>query len=111
MAKADLEFRKDNTYYDQTGTQIIAGDLLRVFHFRTRGKIYYMYHVAVIEETKDFPVMSGASYDTTNKPHYRFYVISSENRIFEDAKIVFKNDLKAERKKVKIPKNVLQHIR
>jgi hypothetical protein len=32
------EQRKDNTYFDQTGRQILVGDLIRVFHFKNGKK-------------------------------------------------------------------------
>ena len=38
-----LEKRKDNTYFDQTGKQILVGDLLKVFHFRSGKRNYYFY--------------------------------------------------------------------
>lgn len=34
----DLEERKNNLYFDQTGKQILAGDLLKTYHFKSRKK-------------------------------------------------------------------------
>lgn len=65
----NLEGRKNNIYYDQTGKQILVGDLLKVYHFGKGNRTQYMYHVAVMEETKDFPVMALRCY-TKDKPHY-----------------------------------------
>ena len=94
----DLEFRKNNTYFDKKGKQILAGDLLKVFHFISKNKKYYMYHIAVIEETKDFPVMAIKGYNS-EKPHCRMYVLANnEQRVFKDAEIIsevpFQNRLK-----------------
>ena len=96
-----VEERKDNTYYDQTGKQILVGDLLKVFHFRTGKRNYYMYHVAVMEETEDFPVMSVSAHWTT-KPHCRLYVLcDNENRLYKDAKIIGERDWQTKRKRIK----------
>lgn len=98
----DLEGRKNNTYFDQTGKQILAGDLLKIFHFVSRNRKYYMYHVAVIEETKDFPVMSIKGYNS-EKPHCRMYVLAdNEQRIFKDAKIISEIDFSTKRQKIKV---------
>ena len=95
MKKLSLESRKDNTYYDKNGKQILVGDLLKVFHFRgARRKKYYMYQVAVMEDSefpKDsdrFPVMAVSSYLPNSKPHCRMYVCVNENRVYETAEIV-----------------------
>jgi hypothetical protein len=98
----NLEGRKSNIYFDKTGKQILKGDLLQVFHFRTKSKIYYMYHVAVIEEAKDFPVMAlRAYYDI--KPHYRlFQVCDNEQRVYYNAKIIGERDYQTKRLKIKI---------
>ena len=98
----DLAGRKDNTYYDQKGEQILVGDLLKVFHFRS-GKInYYMYNVVVMEETKDFPVMAIQSY-CSEKPHCRMYVIANnEQRVYKQAKIVEVKDFQTKRLKIKV---------
>jgi hypothetical protein len=110
MKPMDLEGRKSNIYYDQTGKQILPGDLLRVFHFRTKSKIYYMYHVAVMDESKDFPVMSGRCY-TSDKPHYRFYVVcSNEQRVYFNAKIINEHDWETKRLRIKVqPHDPLHH--
>lgn len=95
-----LEERKDNTYYDQMGKQILVGDLLKVFHFRQGKRNHYMYHVAVMEETPDFPVMAGSAHYTTH-PHYRLYVVAKD-RIYGDAKIIGEKDWESKRKRIKI---------
>lgn len=102
-----LEERKDNTYYDQTGRQILVGDLLRVFHFRFRNKTRYMYHVVVMEETKDFLVMSVKDY-YADKPHCRMYVVANnKHRVFLDSKIIAEKDWETKRKKIKVnPQNL-----
>ncbi len=98
----DIEFRKNNTYFDRTGTQILVGDLLKVYHFTVGKKIYYMYHVAEMEESGDFPVMSVADY-RGEKPHCRMYVLcNNSQRVYKDAKILNKFDIISERKKIKI---------
>lgn len=97
-----LEQRKNNTYFDKKGRQILVGDLLKVFHFRTRKKIHYMYHVVVMEETKDFPVMAARDYNSVN-PHYRLCAISdNDQRIYHDAEIVQEWDFESKRKKIKV---------
>lgn len=97
-----IEERKDNTYYDQTGKQILVGDLLKVFHFRSRNRNYYMYHVIVMEETKDFPVMAAKCHYEDN-PHYRIYVVANNSqRAYMTAKIIGVKDWETKRKKIKI---------
>jgi len=85
----NLEGRKNNVYYDKKGVQILEGDLLKVWHFiGARRKVNYMYLVTVIEETKDFPVMSLRDYHS-DKPHCRLYVLcDNEQRMCKDAEIV-----------------------
>lgn len=99
--ESTLDQRKSNIYFDKTGKQILEGDLLQIFHFRTRRKIYYMYHVAVIEQTKDFPVMAGRDYNA-EKPHYRFYSVTrNEQRIYSEAKIIQEKDWQTKRLRLK----------
>jgi len=95
-----VEERKDNTYFDQTGTQILVGDLLRVYHFSMGKRKQYMYHVVIMEETIDFPVMSARSYYNDNS-HYRIYAVA-KNRIYGDAKIISKRDYDTKRIKTKV---------
>lgn len=102
---SDIQQRKDNTYYDQTGKQILVGDLLKVFHFKVRKRTHYMYHVAVMESTLDFPVMAVSAYHV-QKPHCRMYVLADEKRILRDYKIVSELDFQTKRKKIK-PQNTL----
>lgn len=97
-----LEQRMNNVYFDKTGKQILEGDLLQVFHFRTRKKIYYMYHVATMENTNNFPVMGGRDYNS-NKVHYRFYSVTrNEHRIYLEAKIIHEKDWQTKRLKIKV---------
>jgi hypothetical protein len=96
-----LEQRKDNTYFDQTGKQILEGDLLKVFHFRSKNRNRYMYHVVVMEETGSFPVMSIKSH-YANKPHCRMYILcNNEKRIYLDAKIIASKGTSIKREKIK----------
>ncbi len=100
----DLEGRKNNIYYDQTGKQILVGDLMKVYHFTSGKKIHYMYQVAMMEESNDFPVMAVSDY-WANKPHYRLYVAAdNEQRVYKSAKIISMFDSKTERKRIKINK-------
>lgn len=94
------ENRRSNTYYDKTGKQILEGDLLKVLHFNSRGKKHWMYHVAVIEDARDFPVMSGRGYDSTT-PHYRFYVVATNKRIIPETTIIYEKDWETKRLKIK----------
>ncbi len=98
----DLEGRKNNEYFDQTGKQILVGDLLKVYHFGSGNRTQYMYHVAVMEETKDFPVMAARCY-TKYKPHYRLYVLcDNEQRVYKTAKIINMHDWETKRKRIKV---------
>ncbi len=100
----NLEDRKNNTYFDQTGKQILVGDLLKCYHFTSGKKTHYMYHVAVMEETQDFPVMSVSAY-WTEKPHCRMYVAANnEQRVYETARIISMLDFQTKRKRIKINK-------
>ena len=98
----NLEGRKSNIYYDSSGKQILEGDLLKVYHFGKGNKTRYMYHVAVIEETLDFPVMSVRDYNS-NKPHCRMYVLcDNKHRSFYGAKIIHQKNYTSKRLKIKI---------
>lgn len=97
----NLEERKSNIYYDKKGKQILVGDLLKVFHFRAKKKIYYMYHVVIMEETASFPVMAGKDY-YADTPHYRLYVLcNNEQRIYRTAEIIGEKDRQTKRIKIK----------
>jgi hypothetical protein len=97
-----LEGRKDNTYYDQTGKQILVGDLLKVFHFRSRNRNHYMYHVVVMEEKNDFPVMACKGH-YADKPHCKMCVVANNpQRVYLDAKIIGVKDWETKRKKIKV---------
>ncbi len=97
-----IEERKDNTYFDQSGKQILVGDLLKVFHFRSRNRNYYMYHVVVMEKTKDFPVIACKSH-YADKPHCRMFVLANNSqRVYYDAKIIGERDWQTKRKKIKV---------
>jgi hypothetical protein len=97
----NLEQRKDNTYFDKTGKQVLVGDLLKVFHFRSRNKDYYMYHVVVMEETKDFPVMAVKDY-YSDKPHCRMLSLAmNEQRVYFNAKIIAVRDWETKRLRIK----------
>jgi len=97
----DLEGRKSNIYFDQTGKQILVGDLLKVYHFGRGNKTKYMYLIPVMEDG-EFPVMSLRCY-TKNKPHYRLYVAcDNEQRVYFDAKIINMYDWQTKRKCIKI---------
>lgn len=99
-----LEERKNNTYFDQTGKQILVGDLLKVVHFRLRNRNHYMFHVVVMEQTKDFPVMAVKDY-YADKPHCRMFVVANNSqRIYQDAKIIGTKDWETKRLKIKITK-------
>ncbi len=103
----NLEGRKSNIYFDQTGRQILVGDLLKIFHFRTRGRIHYMHHMVVMEES-DFPVMAIQAY-YAEKPHCRMYVLAdNDQRVFLDGKIVAEKDFQAKRQRIKVSKPVKQ---
>jgi hypothetical protein len=96
-----LEERKDNTYFDQSGKQILIGDLLKVFHFKSRNRTYYMYHVVVMEETEPFPVLAlKAHYN--DKPHCRLFSVANNQRVFLAAKIIAVKDFETKRKKIKV---------
>lgn len=102
MTPEQLKILKDNTYYDQTGKQILVGDLLKVYHYGHGNRTKYMYHVAVMEETKDFPVMAVSAHWTTS-PHCRMYVCADkETRIYKTAKIISEKDWETKRKRIKI---------
>lgn len=102
----DLEGRKNNLYFDQSGKQILVGDLLKVFHFRSRNRNYYMYKVIVMEgvegDEMNFPVMSIQSYYEV-KPHCRMYVLcDNEQRVFHQGKIISMRDWETKRQKIKV---------
>lgn len=98
----NLEGRKNNTYFDQKGTQILVGDLLKVHHYGTGNQTRYMYHVVVMEAAYDFPVMAARSY-TAQNPHYRLYVLcDNKQRVYSTSKIISKKDWETKRQRIKI---------
>lgn len=98
----DLESRKNNIYFDKTGKQILVGDLLKVFHFRSRNRNYYMYQTVVMEDSKEFPVMAIRAH-FNDKPHSRMYVVANnEHRAYLESKIISVKDFQTKRKKIKI---------
>lgn len=97
-----LEERKDNTFFDKSGKQILVGDLLKVFHFRSGNRNYYMFHVVVMEETDSFPVMAVKGH-YSDKPHCRMYAVANNpQRVYLAAKIIGVKDWETKRKKIKI---------
>ena len=96
-----LEERKNNVYFDNSGKQILVGDLLKVYHYGNGNKTRYMYHVAVMEETQDFPVMSIRDYDVV-KPHCRMYILCNEQRVIKSSKIISERDFETKRQKITI---------
>lgn len=107
MTQEQLDILKDNTYYDQTGKQILVGDLLKVYHFGSGNRTQYMYFVVVMEETIDFPVMANRIH-YSEKPHVRMYVLANkETRIYETAKIIGTRDWETKRKRINIIKKDL----
>jgi len=107
MTPEQLDILKDNTYYDQTGKQILIGDLLKVFHFIGPGrKKNYMYFTVVMEgiegSEKDFPVMA-CQIHYSDKPHVRMYVCANkQTRVYETAKIIGEKDWESKRKRIKL---------
>lgn len=102
MTQEQLDILKDNTYYDKTGKQILVGDLLKVYHYGSRNRTKYMYHVVVMEETPDFPVMAVSAH-WTEKPHCRMYVCADkQTRVYKTAKIISEKDWETKRKRIKI---------
>jgi hypothetical protein len=93
----------ENLFFDKKGKQILEGDLLKVFHFRTRSKIYYTYNVVVKvqNEKGEFFMIKDYSAD---KPHCLLWVAASNSeRIFKKAEIIA-GDWQAKRKRIKINK-------
>ncbi len=102
MTQEQLDILKDNTYYDKTGKQILVGDLLKVYHYGHGNRTKYMYHVVVMEETKDFPVMAVSAH-WTEKPHCRMYVCADkQTRVYKTAKIISERDWETKRKRIKL---------
>ena len=95
-----LEERTDNTYFDQTGRQILAGDLLRVFHFKTKRKIHYYYIIVVMEEMLSIPYMALKQH-YADKPHCKMFIVCNENRVYKNAKIIGEKDWETKRLKLK----------
>lgn len=100
--KEYVEVLKNNTYYDKDGTQILVGDLLKVEHFKVGKRVHYMYHVVVMEETQDFPVMAIKAH-YADLPHCRMYSCTNkQTRVYETAKIIGEKDWQTKRQKIKI---------
>ena len=102
MTPEEIKRIKDNTYFDQTGKQILVGDLLKVFHFRSGKRNYYYHRVVVLEDFKDFPVMALKAH-YADKPHYKMFVVANNpQRVYFSAKIVDTLDWQTKRKRIKI---------
>lgn len=95
-----LEERKDNTYYDKKGRQILERDLLKIFHFKIRNRNYYMYHVVVMDDQQGEKFMACKDY-YKDKPHYCLSLIT-QNRIYKDAEIIAEKDWETKRLKIKV---------
>ena len=62
-----------------------------------------MYHVAVMDNRGEFPVLSGKDYYNAETPHYRFYVVADNpDRVYADAKIINERDYQTKRLKIKL---------
>jgi hypothetical protein len=103
MTEEQKNVFNDNTYYDQTGKQILVGDLLKVYHYGSGNKTRYMYHVVVMEETPTFSVMAVSGY-RGEKQHCRMYVCT-DNRVYKTAKIIDQIDWETKRKRIKVNKD------
>jgi hypothetical protein len=98
-----LQFRKNNLFYDCKGKQILVGDVLKVYHFATINKIYYMYHDVVMQES-GFPVMACKDYNS-DEPHYMLYQVCDPlTFIYEGAEIISGSDWRTKRKRIKAKK-------
>lgn len=101
-----IEQIKNNTYFDQTGKQILVGDLLKVFHFRSKKRNYYMYLVVVMEQTKDFPIMACKAH-YAEKPHCKMFTVAmNSQRVFKNAKIIATKDWETKRLKIKVTDSI-----
>jgi len=103
-----LEERKDNTYYDQSGKQILVGDLLKVYHYGSGNRTKYMYHVVVMEETPDFPVMATKAH-YADKSHCRMLAVTKDRK-YRRAQIIGEKDWETKRKRIKVAQAVTPKI-
>ena len=74
-----------NKIYDKTGREIKLFDVIKIFHFRTKRKKYYMYKHVVGERTTqgtDYFLFSHLSEDQST------YMEVKDNKIREDMEIV-----------------------
>lgn len=98
----NLKERNDTTYFDQTGKQILVGDLLKVYHFHSGNRTKYMYLVVVMAETQSFPVMALKAHYAII-PHCKMYALANnEQRVYKEAKIIAKKDWETKRIRIKI---------
>ncbi len=66
-----------------------------------------MYHVTVMEETPDFPVMAVSAHYTT-EPHCRMYVCCDRGTmVYSQAKIIGVLDWETKRKRIAIDSTTL----
>ena len=93
-----------NTYFDKTGKQILPGDLLKVFHFRSKNKNYYMYHIVVIDEEDGSPEMALKTY-CSDKIHCRMVgVANNTERVYFDAKFIAEKEPSIAHRNMYLPK-------
>lgn len=92
----------DNTYFDQTGKQILHGDLLKTFHFKNGKRTHYMYHVVVFERFSGFNIMAVKAH-YAKKPHAKMFVLANnKQRVYHSAKIIAEKNWQTKRKKIKV---------
>lgn len=85
----------ENVFYDKNFLEIGDGDLLKVYHFRSRNKKYYMYHVACYNAENNVWEIKDYNQDG-RKGHYRLHpsmsFIEEGTRRYLNAEIIYKKD-------------------
>lgn len=93
----EIRRKIDEAVYDETGKQILPGDLLKVYHYTARRnrKKHYLYKIAL-----NYEGYWGANdFDAEDKS--RHILQFDQRNVCVGAKVVYEKDWETKRKKIK----------
>lgn len=97
-----MDLMTDGPYYDEKGVEIETGDLLKVYHYRSRHfrRKEYMYHIAILQESKGKLYWAAKDYNREgNVGHYWLMSVAHKaSRIISGTEIIKKPKWESEEK-------------